>query len=513
MTETPPPSPTLDDSSDASEVNRTPVIEVRQLSKSFPGVQALDRVDFSVHRGEIHALLGGNGAGKSTLIRILGGIETADEGQIRIDGNERRELSIHSALERGLRVIHQELVLAPNLTVAENIFLGAEPQRPLGLLGRRTLHRQADELIAQLGFPLSSRARVADLAIGHRQLVEIARAVSGEPRLLLLDEPTAALDDAEAEQLFDELAKLKARGIAMIYITHRLEEVFRIADRVTILRDGKSVHSADVATLTRESLVDHLVDGGLASQMESRNHKTEDVVLESAKLTTAHVRDVSFSLHRGEILGVAGQMGAGRTELGYALCGVDPIRGGTLRIGDQPRRWRCLQDAVQAGVILIPEDRRKQGFFPRRSVAFNLSIAEIRRWLKLCFPSRAQRESIVGQAITRLQIKARPRDGMHVLSGGNQQKIVIGKWLGSQRTVFVLDDPMRGIDVGAKEEIFAIIQELARNGAGVVFISSEIPEVLRISDRVLVLRHGRQRALLPRAEATEEKVMRLAAGE
>ena len=499
---------------EAPPATEPPIIEVLQLSKRFPGVQALDRVDFSVRRGEIHALLGGNGAGKSTLIRILGGIETADGGVVRIDGDEWRNESIHGALERGLRVIHQELALAPNLSVAENIFLGAEPRLPLGWLARRTVHRRAAKLIAQLGFPLSATARVADLAIGQRQLVEIARALSGNPRVLLLDEPTAALDDAEAERLFGELAKLKSRGIAMVYITHRLEEVFRIADRVTILRDGKSVHAADVATLTRETLVGHLVGGSIVRRVEPPAERTDEVVLEAACLTTDHVRDVSFTLRRGEILGIAGQMGAGRTELGHALCGVDPIRSGVLRVGAQARRWRNLRDAVRTGVVLVPEDRRKQGFFPHRSVAFNLSLSEISRWLKGCLVLRGQRDRIVSEVMERLQIKARARsDSLRVLSGGNQQKVVIGKWLGSNRSVFVLDDPTRGIDVGAKEEIFAIIQELARRGAGIVFISSEIPEVLRVSHRVLVLRQRAQRAILSRKEATEEQVMRLAAGE
>ena len=475
-----------------TNATHAPLLELRGISKRFGGVQALDRVDFTLQAGEIHALLGENGAGKSTLIKIIGGILRPDAGEIRFQNAPVQIRNVAVAEQLGIRLIHQELALAPNLSIAENLFLGREPSR-FGLLDRRRMVAEAERLRAELGLPEMGdvRARVGDLNVARQQLVEIARALAGQLRILVLDEPTAALSEAETEALFAKLRRLRAQGVGIIYISHRLEEISRIADRITVLRDGRSIGTQCATDLDIHQLIRWMVGRELKGRYPRPPYQPGKVILSVRGLQAPGVRGVSFDVREGEVLGFAGLVGAGRTELARALAGLAPLTGGEILLDGRPLRLRSPQDARAAGIALVPEDRKREGLVMTQTVGFNLALPWTHLWARGFPPDHARRAAIVEKALRSFAIKpGNPDLGIQTLSGGNQQKVVVAKWMEQPPRVLILDEPTRGVDVGAREEMFAIIGRLVARQMAVLLISSDLPEVMNLSHRLALYRDG-----------------------
>ncbi len=490
-------------------VNETPLLTLRSVTKRFGGVTALDCVDFDLRAGEIHALLGENGAGKSTLIKILAGIHVPEAGALEIDGRDVTIRNVADADRYGIRVIHQELSLAGNLSIAENIYLGREPHR-LGWLDRRRIFDDAETLVTELGLDEIGdvRAVVSDLNVAHRQLVEIARALSGRGRVLILDEPTSSLSDAEIEVLFTALRRLRDQGVGIIYISHRLEEIARLADRVTVLRDGRSIGTQDAAHVDQRELVRWMVGRDIVDHFHRPDHRPGRVALEVRGLRNPNVHDVSFALHYGEILGVAGLVGSGRSELARAVYGIDPLDAGEIRADGRPVSIRCPRDALDAGIVLVPEDRRRDGLVMIQSVAFNLALPWAAEWNPSFLPDRRRRREIVDAAISVFGIRlADPDQGIDALSGGNQQKALVARWMEHRPKILILDEPTRGVDVGAREEMFAIIARLVEDGMAVVLISSDLDEVIHLSHRLAIYRDGRILSTVDADAVTAEALM------
>jgi ribose transport system ATP-binding protein len=492
-----------------------PLLEVRGLSKEFPGVQALQAVDFDVRRGEVHVLLGENGAGKSTLVKILTGAQPKDAGEIRWRGQPVDIADPHRAQELGISVIYQEFNLVPYMTVAENIFLGREPVSH-GLLDRGRMLREAAAILADLGVNVPPTMRVSELGIAAQQMTEIAKALSLDAELLIMDEPTATLTEHEIEQLFGAIRRLRARGVSVVYISHRLNEVKQVGDRVTVLRDGRKVATLDVAEASVHHMIRLMVGHDLREQYPKQPVERGPEVLRVERLCRDGVlRDISFSLHRGEILGLAGLVGAGRTELARAIFGADPIDSGRIIVNGRQVSIASPAEAIRRGIGLVPEDRQAQGLLLDQSVAKNITLPSLARlfpgW-RLVSP-RVEAE-MAARYIADLRIRTPSEERMvRFLSGGNQQKVVVAKWLCSHSDVLVFDEPTRGIDVGAKVEVFQLMTDLARRGAGLIMISSDLLEVLGMSDRILVMRGGRLVGELDRAEANQQAVLSLAFGE
>ncbi len=487
----------------------TPLLTLRSVTKRFGEVTALDRVDFDLRRGEIHALLGENGAGKSTLIKILGGIHTPEAGTIHVDGRELSVSGVGDADRLGIRIIHQELSLAPNLSVAENIYLGRETTR-FGWLSRGRMVRAAETLVDELGLAelRPVRTLVSEMSVARRQLVEIARALSSDARILVLDEPTSSLSKAETEALFVTLGRLRSQGVGIIYISHRLEEITRMADRVTVLRDGLSIGTQRIAEVDQRQLVRWMVGRDIADHFRRPARQAGGVALEVKHLRAPKVRDVSFSVRSGEILGIAGLVGAGRSELARAIFGIAPIAGGEIRVGGKRVRVRSPRQALNAGIVLVPEDRQLEGLVMLQTVAFNLALPWVRQWISWCMPNARKRRGIVRRAIDSFGIKvADPEQPMDTLSGGNQQRVLVGRWMEHRPKVLILDEPTRGVDVGAREEMFRIIGSLVESGMAVVLISSDLAEVINVSHRVVVYRDGRVLETVDAAKTTQEEIM------
>ena len=490
------------------------LLEVRRVSKSFPGVVALDGVSLRVERGTVHALIGENGAGKSTLMKIIAGVIQADAGELCLLGRTLRLRGPRQALESGIAMIHQELNLMPTMTVAENIWIGREPAARFGLISHRELHRRTRALLERLRINLDPQAEVRTLSIASRQMVEIARALSYDSQLLIMDEPTSALGAHDAAHLFAIIRELKSQGKGVLYITHRMEELFEIADEVTVLRDGKYIGTAAPRNLTREALIHMMVGRELAQIFPRESTVPGALVLAAHQLTLRpHFQDVSFELHAGEILGIAGLIGAGRSKLAEALFGVTPASSGRISIGGEAVRIDSPRTAVAHGMAFVTEDRKETGCFLTLDVLDNLEIAVIGRdFVRLGFV----RSAAVGAACVSMSRQLRVktphlREPIANLSGGNQQKVLIGRWLLTAPRLLILDEPTRGIDVAAKAEIHELIARLAAQGAAVLMISSELPEILGMSHRVMVMREGRVSGILAREHADQEKIMALAA--
>src|SRR3954449_3788516 len=490
-------------------------VRMRGIHKGFYGVPVLTDVDFEVRRGEVHALAGGNGAGKSTLMKILQGVYPLDQGEILIDGKPVHISSIHDARAAGIGMVFQEFSLVQTLTVAQNIFLTTEPTGPGGLINDREASRRARAVFRDMAVEIDPDARVQDLSTAYWQLTEIAKALAQDARILIMDEPTASLAKHETEALFELVERLKARGIAIIYISHRMEEVYRIADRITILRDGGRLFTRSLTEVTREEIVEGIVGQKIEGELEYKERAprdTREVLLEAQGLNAGRrVRDVSFQLHKGEILGLAGLMGSGRTELARILFGIDRLDSGEVRLGGERVEIGNPREAAAAGIALIPEDRREQGLVLSHSVRDNLLLPLLKRLEVGPLISDRKGNDLARSLIQRFSVKvANMAHPVRVLSGGNQQKVVIAKWLGTEPDVLIMDEPTAGVDIGTKSEILDMIRNLADDGKGIILISSELPELLAVSDRVLVLRDGSVARELPRRDIPDEESLQLA---
>ena len=487
------------------------LLQARGVGKAFPGVVALDGVDFEVRAGEVVALVGENGAGKSTLMKVLAGLHRPDRGEVRLDGEVVQLSGPLDALRRGIALIHQELSLCDNLTVSGAMFLGAELRRG-PFLREREMAAATRAWLARLGLAIDPRTPVSSLRMGQRQLLEIARALRADARVLIMDEPTSSLTDGEAERLFEVVDELRQQGVGVVYITHRLAEVERLADRVVGLRDGRNSGALAREQISHDRMVALMVGRALAGTAR-RPHPAGEVVLRAAGVRTAKFprAAVDLELRAGEVVGVAGLLGSGRSELLRALFGVDARVGGEVRLGADPVASGDVRDAIRRGLALLPEDRKHEGLIVSMSVRENVSLPTLARrgrWL-----DRGYERDVTAQAIEQLGIACSGGEqAAGSLSGGNQQKVVLGKWLAASPKVLLLDEPTRGVDVGARAEIYRILDELAKQGLAVLFVSSELEEVLALADRVLVLRDGAVQGELRGAARTEEDIMMLATG-
>ncbi len=489
------------------------LLEMRNISKAFAGVQALKDVSFRCRSGKVYALVGENGAGKSTLMKILAGAYKADAGEIIFQGQRRDNASAGEVIDSGISIIYQELALVKEMSVAENIFLGREPRHAFGVLNLKELYARAGELLERLGISLDLRLPVSELTIAQRQLVEIAKALSQNADLIVMDEPSAILAGSELDQLFEIISNLVEQGVTIIYISHRLEEVFRIADVVTVLKDGEVVDSRPIEQLDRPTLVELMVGRPLDEIFPQTDHHHGDKVLVAEDIATDTILDgVSLELYAGEILGIAGMVGSGRTELARALFGADPLTAGSVKLIDRTGTvWKNPAQAIQAGLVLVPEDRKAHGLFTDLSVRINVTLPILPRVTRFGILQRDKESHVVEHAQERLSIvMASPDQEAQYLSGGNQQKVVLAKWLETNPTVVIMDEPTRGVDVGAKFEIYKLMRELNDRGIAIIMISSELPEIIGMSDRVLVMNDGRIAGELPHEEAREAKIIELA---
>jgi ribose transport system ATP-binding protein len=486
------------------------LLEMRGITKRFPGVVALDGVDFELEKGEVHVLLGENGAGKSTLIKMLSGAYQPDEGEILLNGEPVSISSATDAQERGISTIYQEFNLVPQLTVAENIFLGRQPRR-FGVVDRRKMQEEARKLLERMKVLVDPSALISNLGVAQRQMVEIAKALSLNARILIMDEPTASLSGQEVERLFEIVRGLKEEEVGVIFISHHLEEVAEIGDRVTVLRDGKMVDRVPASTDHRE-FVRMMVGRSIEDQFPRRQSEVGEVLLEVKYLSREGIlEDVSFEVRAGEVVGMAGIVGAGRTELARAIFGADPIDSGEVWVRGERMRLGEPREAKDRSIGFVTEDRQGQGVVPPLSVAENLGLASLEQTVRAGLVDRGEQRKRAGKMVEDLNIRTPGLEQeVRYLSGGNQQKVVIGKWLLAGSQVLIMDEPTRGIDVGAKVEIYELMNELTENGAGILMISSDLPEILGMSDRILVMSSGRITGELLADEANGENVMELA---
>ncbi|MEM6280831.1 MAG: sugar ABC transporter ATP-binding protein [Chloroflexota bacterium] len=492
-----------------------PLLNMQGISKSFPGVKALQNVDFDVRPGEIMALVGENGAGKSTLMKILNGIYRPDDGQINWDGQTVQLNSPADSQHVGISMIHQELALVPYLDAGKNIYLGREPQLAPGIVNWRQLYADAQRNLDTLGLDVAVRTPVRLYSIAQQQMIEVAKALSMNARLIVMDEPTSSLTDREVTTLFEQMRGLRERGVAIVFISHRMDEIFDICDRVTVLRDGELVGVENIDNLTADDIIQMMVGREVGQIYERGEAVIQDkVVLEVENLSRGDlVRDVSFRLHRGEILGFAGLVGAGRTELVETIFGAATPTAGTIRLNGETVNITHPSDAIRYGIGLVPEDRKGAGLFLRMSVAANIVMSYLRDLLRFIFIDHGRAASISDRFIDELNVRTPSRQQIiGNLSGGNQQKVVIAKWLTLEPQVLILDEPTRGIDVGAKSEIYKLIHGLAASGVGVIMISSELPEVLGVADRVLVMHEGHITGEFNAQDTTQDEIMQAATG-
>jgi len=490
------------------------VLEMKNITKTFPGVKALDKVNFSLKKGEVHALLGENGAGKSTLMKVLNGIHQRDEGEIILRGKSVEFNDTKEAQNAGLAIIHQELELIPHLNVAENIFLGREEKKGV-FIDYKKLYQNTEDVLNMLGVNIDPKSKIKDLNIGSQQMVEIAKAVSQDAEILVMDEPTSSLTNQEIEILFKLIERLKDQDIAIVYISHRLEEVFEICDRVTVLRDGEFVGEVETVETDEDELINMMVGRTIEDRFPKMEFNPGEEILKIDNLSVPdEIINASFSLRKGEILGVAGLMGSGRTELAKSIFGVFKRKTGEIYYRGEILEINSPADAINNGIYYLSEDRKEEGLILGLSVANNISISVLKKMLKAnTFINSASEKELAQKYIKDLNIKT-PSENQLVknLSGGNQQKVVISKLLSTKPEVVILDEPTRGIDVGAKREIYNLMQELVEQEVAVILISSELPEVLNLSNRVIVMHEKEIMGELDAAEADQESVMRMATG-
>lgn len=485
------------------------LLELRHVSKAFPGVQALNDVQFEMRAGEVHALLGENGAGKSTTIKIISGVYRPDTGELRFEGKPLQLSNPREAQALGIATIYQELSLYPELSVAENIFMGHAPRNRFGALDWGAMRRQAKAILESLNiYDMDVNRKVGTMTVGNRQRVEIAKALSLNARILIMDEPTAALSEADVLQLFELVRLLRERGVGIIYISHRMEEVFLLADRVTVLRDGQYVATKNVAETNADELISMMVGRTIDNLFPKLETTIGAPVLEVENVVRKPLtKGVSLTVRAGEIVGLAGLVGSGRSELAQVIFGMTPAESGTIKINGKAVPIKSPGQAMKLGIAYVPEDRGTQGLVRQMRIRENVSLAVLRGMVKGPFIDRGEERSLARKTIDQLRIRAYSSEQtVNKLSGGNQQKIVVGKWLASQPKLLIMDEPTRGVDVGAKAEIHRLLSELAQQGLAILMISSELPEVLGMSDRVLVMREGRIVAEYSRADANQEVI-------
>ena len=495
---------------------QAPLIRMEAINKSFPGVQALNNAQIELRAGEVHVLMGENGAGKSTLMKILCGSYQADSGVIYLEGNPVKITSPHSAQQQGIVMIHQELLMSENVTVAENIFMGREYMRSrvFGLVDRKRMQKEADEILnGVLHMSIPVNVRVQTLSVARKQMVEIAKAINAKARVIVMDEPTSSLGESEINTLFALIRQLKQQGTCIVYISHRMEEIFEIGDRVTIMRDGCFVKTCPLSDIDMDGLVQLMVGRELKEKYPPREIRSDPTVaLKVCHLSRGkELVDINLEVHRGEVLGIFGLVGAGRTEMAKAIFGADPKDSGEIEILGKPVRIRSTRDAIANGIALIPEDRKLEGLVGIMGVGDNVVLPILKKVRRGPFLIRRKIEQTASQYVEKLAIKTpNLRRMVRNLSGGNQQKVVIAKWLASNAQVVIFDEPTRGIDVGAKLEIYRIINQLLEQGTAVIMISSEMPELLGVSDRIMVMKEGRLVAEFSRNEATQEEILKCA---
>ena len=491
------------------------VFEMKDITKAFNRNVVLDGVSISIKPGEVRALMGENGAGKSTLMKILGGIYSAVSGAIYMEGKVVSIQSVEDARKHGVSFIHQEITNIPEMTIAENIFLGREPQNYMKMVDYRRMKREAQSALDALGLGLDAGALIRGLSVAQQQMIEIARAVNEGAKILILDEPTASLSKSETDNLFLQMKRLKEAGVAMIYISHRMEETFKVCDTVTVLRDGSFIGTRNTAETSENELISMMVGREFNNMYGNKRVTGKEVILEVKNLTTDKVKDISFTLKKGEILGFSGLVGAGRTELALALFGIDPIRSGEICMEGRRLNIKKPQDAIRAGIALVPEERKEQGLFLSHSIAANLTFQVLPQFIHHLRINKKREREIVDEFKQKLSIKmASEEQASGELSGGNQQKIVISKWLAAAPKVLIMDEPTRGIDVGAKSEIYKLMHSLAEAGVSIIMISSELPEIINNSSRIVVMREGKITGILDQAETetSQEKIMSYAVG-
>ncbi|MDI9243291.1 sugar ABC transporter ATP-binding protein [Fusibacillus kribbianus] len=487
------------------------ILEFSGITKSFPGVKALDNVSFSVKKGTVHALVGENGAGKSTLMKILNGLYHADSGKVLLNGKEVQIRDSIHAQQLGIGMVHQELNVIGELSIAENIFLGKEPKNRLGLIDHKKLNSTAKTFLLQQKLPYSPSLKMKEMSIGEQQMIEIIKTVYFNSKIIVMDEPTSSLSESEVEKLFTKIRELKKQGSTIIYISHRLEELDEICDYLTIMRDGQFIRTVKVGEITKNEIISEMVGRTIENTYPKVKAEIGDVILEAKKLSNEKIKDVSFCVKRGEILGFAGLVGAGRTEVARAVFGMDELKSGEIYMEGEKISIKTPKDAVDNGIMMVSEDRRKYGLVTKRSVLENISLPNYDRFSKTLFVNHKAEKNVSAEIIKKLSIKTPNLDTMTAsLSGGNQQKIVIGKWLVASPKVFILDEPTRGIDVGAKYEIYKQMCEFAAEGMSIIMISSDLPELLGMADRIYVMSEGRITGELLGEEANQMKVMHYA---
>ncbi|MEG1480768.1 sugar ABC transporter ATP-binding protein [Clostridium sp.] len=495
--------------------SKKPMLKMEGVSKSFPGVKALDNVNITAYGGEVTALMGENGAGKSTLMKILSGVYTKDEGKIFLQGVEANIHGIKSAEDLGVTIIHQELSVINNLTVAENIFLGNEKVNKFGKIDKKLMLERSKMFLEQIGCDVNPNELAGNLNVGEKQMIEIAKALTKNAAVIIMDEPTTALTEVETKNLFKVIENLKSKGLAIIYISHRMEEIFAICDSVEVLRDGKYAGTARIADIDNDKLITMMVGRKIEDQFPYRVVKKGKVILDVKNLSSkAGVKNASFEVKEGEILGVAGLMGSGRTELAKTIFGAYKKTDGTVEINGKKLHGENIGEAIKNGICYLSEDRKKEGCVLGLSVSDNMTIANLNRYEnKMLVLDKKKEASDVDDYINKIRIKTpSPEQYIKNLSGGNQQKVILAKWLLTKPEVLIIDEPTRGIDVGAKKEIYELLNELKASGKAIIMISSDMPEVLGISDRIMVMSEGKITGEVSREEATQEKIMKLAVG-
>lgn len=488
------------------------ILQLKDITKVFPGVRALDHVTLSFRAGEVHAIAGENGAGKSTFIKIITGALNATDGVIYFDGNELKNNSPELSLKLGIAAIYQEFNLFPALSAAENIYYGRYPRRH-GMVDYRKMEKDAGEILDQLGVEVNPRTLVRNLSVGYQQIVEIAKAVSCNAKLLIMDEPSAPLTENEVTHLFEIIQRLKEQGITIIYISHRMEEIFAICDRVSVFRDGQLIKTLEVKDTTTEELIKIMVNRELGQQYPSKEYQKAEKILEIKDLNTSILKNINMEVYKGEILGLAGLVGAGRTEIARALFGADKKTGGQFFVNGKEIKVKKPMDAIEAGIGLIPEDRKRQGLLLKESIRHNISFAKMKGILRAGLIHENTDRDIAEKYIETLGIKTpSPEQPAGNLSGGNQQKVVLAKWLFTDSKILIFDEPTRGIDVGAKQEIYRLMLELVEQGKAVIMISSDMPELIGMADRIVVLNEGRVTGIVEKEEFSQEHIMTLASG-